>query len=198
MPVRFRSPIDNWGYSGRANDQPSREVPPRGGRLLRAGLHRCRNRIRSLGGCPGRGSPRRGDRRLGALERAPVGPPVATRHPDPARACCRTRDVAAVAVCSGLLKTAEPGTPTTIAAPVLVVQGTQDEVSPMSTITEVVAEADAAGNDVRLVLLSQTHHAYDNPDAGTDTTARLVYSERSAERMRQALTALLDEVSDPA
>ena len=68
----------------------------------------------------------------------------------------------------------------------------------MSTIAEVVAEADAAGNDVRLVLLSQTHHAYDNPDAGTDTTARLVYSERSAERMREALTILLDEVSDLA
>jgi dienelactone hydrolase len=108
----------------------------------------------------------------------------------------RIREVAAVGICSGLLKTAEPQTPTRVEAPVLLVQGTQDEVSPMATIADLVAEADAAGNDVRLLLLSQTHHAYDNPEVGTDPAARLVYSSRSAARMRRALTELVDEVCE--
>jgi len=110
----------------------------------------------------------------------------------------RTREVAAVGICSGLLKTAEPHTPTRVEASVLLVQGTQDEVSPMAAIADLVAEADAAGNDVRLLLLTQTHHAYDNPDVGTDPKARLVYSERSAVRMRRALTELVDEVCEGA
>lgn len=107
----------------------------------------------------------------------------------------RTREVAAVAVCSGLLKCAEPGTPTLIEAHTLLVQGTQDQVSPMAVIADLVTEADLVGNDLRLLLLSQTHHAYDNPDAGTDPTARLMYSERSAARMRLALANLVDEVT---
>ena len=107
----------------------------------------------------------------------------------------RTREPSAVVVCSGLLKTAEPGTPTKIDAPVVLVQGTQDEVSPMPVITGLVEEADAAGNDVRMLLLSQTHHAYDNPGAGTDPTARLVYSPRSAARARLVLADILDEVT---
>ncbi len=110
----------------------------------------------------------------------------------------RTTGVQAVAVCSGLLKVAEVGTSTRIEAPVLLVQGTKDVVSPMSVVHDLVEEADAAGNDVRLLLLSDTHHAYDNPEAGTEPTARLVYSARSADRMRRALAALVDEVAPAA
>lgn len=62
-------------------------------------------------------------------------------------------------ICSGLLQTAEPGTPTEIGAPVLLVQGAQDEVSPMAIVEQLVEEADAAGNDLQVMLLSQTHHA---------------------------------------
>ena len=107
----------------------------------------------------------------------------------------RTREPAAIVVCSGLLQTAEPGTPTGIAAPVLLVQGTQDEVSPMPVVDRLVAEADAAGNDLQVMLLSQTHHAYDNPEVGTDPTKRLVYSPTSAARARLAITSMLDEVA---
>src|SRR6478609_9535272 len=108
----------------------------------------------------------------------------------------RTREVAAVAVCPGLLTCAEPGTQTRIEAPTLLVQGTQDQVPPMAVIADLVAEADVVGNDLRLLLLSQTHHAYDNPDAGTDPTARLMYSERSAAQMRRALATLVDDVTE--
>lgn len=110
----------------------------------------------------------------------------------------RTREPAAIVVCSGLLQTAQPGTPIQIDAPVLLVQGTQDEVSPIPVVASLVQEADAAGNDMRVILLSQTHHAYDNPEAGTDPTARLVYSPRSAARAREAIAAVLDEITTTA
>jgi dienelactone hydrolase len=100
-------------------------------------------------------------------------------------------DVAGIILCSALLKTAAPGMDTRIRAPVLVLQGTQDQVSPMATLAEVVAEMDRAGNDVRFELYSQTHHAFDNPEAGTDPNARLVYSPRSAQRARQAIERFL-------
>lgn len=95
--------------------------------------------------------------------------------------------VAGIILCSALLKTAAPGMDTRIKAPVLILQGTRDQVSPMETINSVIAEMDAAGNDVRFELYSQTHHAFDNPEAGTDPTARLVYSSRSAHRARYAI-----------
>jgi dienelactone hydrolase len=102
-------------------------------------------------------------------------------------------DLAGIIVCSALLKTAAAGTSTRIAAPVLVLQGTQDQVSPMEVITAVVAEMDAAGNDFRLELYGKTHHAFDNPDAGTDPQARLVYSPTAAARARRAITEFLAE-----
>lgn len=107
----------------------------------------------------------------------------------------RTRESAAIVVCSGLLKTAEPGTPTQIAAPVLLLQGTQDQVSPLPVIASLVDEADAAANDLRVMLLSQTHHGFDNPEAGTDPSARLVHSPRSAARARRAIANMLDEIA---
>lgn len=103
-------------------------------------------------------------------------------------------DIAGIILCSALLKTAAPGMGTHIPAPVLVLQGTQDQVSPMATIAEVVSEMDNAGNDVRFVLYSQTHHAFDNPEAGTDPNARLAYSPISALRARQAIADFLATV----
>ena len=96
-------------------------------------------------------------------------------------------DLAGIILCSALLKTAEAGKPAGIVAPVLILQGTQDVVSPMSVISAVVAEMDEAGNDLRLELYGQTHHAFDNPEAGTDPTARLCYSPTAATRARQAI-----------
>jgi dienelactone hydrolase len=110
----------------------------------------------------------------------------------------RTREPAAIVVCSGLLRTAEPGTPTEIGAPVLLLQGTQDQVSPVPVVASLMEEADAAGTDLRVLLMSQTHHAYDNPEAGTDPTARLVYSPRSAARARLAIAGIVDEVTATA
>lgn len=104
-------------------------------------------------------------------------------------------DVAGIIVCSALLKTAADGMSTAIRAPILVLQGTQDQVSPMSTIDAVIAEMDEAGNDVRFLLFSQTHHAFDNPEAGTDPKARLVYSPIAAKRARLAIEQFLDEVA---
>jgi dienelactone hydrolase len=105
-------------------------------------------------------------------------------------------DVAGIILCSALLKTAAEGMGTRIRAPVLILQGTQDQVSPMETIAALIAEMDAAGNDVRLNLYSQTHHAFDNPEAGNDPGARLVYSSASAQRARQAIASFLAEVTD--
>jgi dienelactone hydrolase len=107
-------------------------------------------------------------------------------------------DIAGIVLCSALLKTAAPGMATRIEAPVLFLQGTQDQVSPMDVVAEVVAEMDAAENDARFVLFSQTHHAFDNPEAGSDPTARLVYSPASAARARQAIEQFLNEVAPSA
>ena len=96
-------------------------------------------------------------------------------------------DVAGIIVCSALLKTAEPGMSPHIGAPVLILQGTQDQVSPIATITDVITEMDEAGNDFRLELYGQTHHAFDNPEAGTDPTARLVYSPAAALLAKRAI-----------
>ncbi len=104
-------------------------------------------------------------------------------------------DLAGVIVCTALLKTAADPAATRISAPVLVLQGTQDQVSPMSTIDAVIAEMDGAKNDVRFVLFTQTHHAFDNPEAGSDPNARLVYSATSASRAQRAIEQFLDEVA---
>jgi len=100
-----------------------------------------------------------------------------------------------IIVASALLKTAAPGMPTRIQAPLLILQGTQDQVSPWNVIGDVVAELDAAGNDFRLELYGQTHHAFDNPEAGTDPRARLVYSPAAAERSRRAIAEFIREHS---
>ena len=96
-------------------------------------------------------------------------------------------DLSGIIVASALLKTAAPGMPTRIKAPVLILQGTQDQVSPMDVIASVVAEMDAAGNDFRLELYGQSHHAFDNPEVGSDPKARLVYSPAAAARSRRAI-----------
>jgi dienelactone hydrolase len=103
--------------------------------------------------------------------------------------------IAGTIICSALLKTAAVGMPTRIPAPVLILQGTQDAISPVETIAAVIAEMDAAGNDARFVLFSQTHHAFDNPEAGTDANARLVYSETSAKRARAAIREFIGEIT---
>lgn len=103
-------------------------------------------------------------------------------------------DVAGIILCSALLKTAPEGMNTRIHSPVLILQGTQDQVSPMETIAAVIAEMDRAGNDVRFELYTQTHHAFDNPQAGTDPNARLVYSPTSARRAKTAIASFLTEV----
>ncbi len=102
-------------------------------------------------------------------------------------------NVAGIVVCSALLKTAASGMSTRIDAPVLILQGTQDVVSPMDVVSSVIEEMDAAGNDFRFELYGQTHHAFDNPEAGTDPTARLVYSPRAAARARLAIVEFLRE-----
>jgi dienelactone hydrolase len=105
-------------------------------------------------------------------------------------------DVAGIILCSALLKTAAEGMDTRIRAPVLILQGTQDQVSSMETIAALVAEMDVASNDVRFNLYSQTHHAFDNPEAGADPNARLVYSPTSARRAKDAIAAFLTEVTE--
>jgi dienelactone hydrolase len=101
--------------------------------------------------------------------------------------------LAGIIVASALLKTAAPGMATRITAPLLILQGTQDQVSPMDVIASVVAEMDAAGNDFRLELYGQSHHAFDNPEAGTDPKARLVYSPAAAARSRRAIAEFIRE-----
>jgi dienelactone hydrolase len=107
-------------------------------------------------------------------------------------------ELAGIILCSALLKTAAEGMGTRLRSPLLILQGTQDQVSPMSTIAALIEEMDRAGNDVRVELYTQTHHAFDNVDAGTDPTARLVYSPRSARRAYAAIDAFLDEAVEAA
>jgi len=107
-------------------------------------------------------------------------------------------DLSGIIVASALLKTAAPNAPTRIKAPVLIVQGTQDQVSPMAVIASVVAEMDAVGNDFRLELYGQTHHAFDNPDVGTDPQARLVYSPTAQARSRRAIAEFIREITQSA
>ena len=102
-------------------------------------------------------------------------------------------NVAGIIVCSALLKPAAIGMDTCIGAPVLVLQGTQDQVSPMEVVNAVIAEMDAAGNDVQFLLFGQTHHAFDNRDAGTDPSARLCYSPLATERAWSAIGHFLAE-----
>lgn len=104
-------------------------------------------------------------------------------------------DVAGIILCTALLKTAAPGMGARIRPPVLVLQGTQDQVSPVETIAAVISEMDQAGNDVRFALFTQTHHAFDNPEAGSDPNARLVYSANSARLAREAIENFLIEVT---
>ena len=106
-------------------------------------------------------------------------------------------DVAGIITCSGLLKTAVAGMPTKIGAPVLMLQGTQDVVSSMDVINALVGEMDAAGNNFRIQLFGQTHHAFDNPEVGIDPTARLVYSATSDAWSRNAIAAFIEEVVRP-
>jgi len=106
-------------------------------------------------------------------------------------------ELSGIIVASALLKTAAPGSSSRINAPVLIMQGTQDQVSPMDVIASVVAEMDAAGNDFRLELYGQSHHAFDNPEVGQDPNARLVYSPVAAARSRRAIVEFLRERTQP-
>jgi dienelactone hydrolase len=77
-------------------------------------------------------------------------------------------ELAGIVLCSALLKTAAAGHPQRITAPVLALHGTKDVVCPPSMVQDLIGEMDAAGNDFRSVLYGQTHHAFCNPQAGTD------------------------------
>ena len=103
--------------------------------------------------------------------------------------------IAGIILCSALLKSAEQGKNTNIESPVLILLGTQDVVSPMSVVQDIIAEMDRAGNNFRFELYGQTHHAFDNPEAGTDPNARLVYSPDSAKRARRAIAEFIAEAS---
>lgn len=102
--------------------------------------------------------------------------------------------VAGIVLCSALLKTAAPGRPSRLRAPVLILHGTQDVVSPMAVVGAVVAELDAAGSDYRVELYGQAHHAFDNPEAGSDPTARLMYSPRADRLSQRAIAEFVAEV----
>lgn len=102
-------------------------------------------------------------------------------------------EVAGIILCSALLKTAPSTLSTKVRSPVLILQGTQDQVSPMGTIADVIAELDGLGADVQTTLYNRTHHAFDNPVAGDDPTARLCYSAASAKRANAAITQFIDD-----
>lgn len=103
--------------------------------------------------------------------------------------------LAGVVLCSALLKTAETGAPTKIAAPVLVLHGTRDVVCPMDQVALLTHEMDEADNDLRVVLYGATGHAFYNPAAGTDPKARLCYSADADRRSTSEIDAF---VSGPA
>jgi hypothetical protein len=65
----------------------------------------------------------------------------------------------------------------------------------MTVMVDVLTEMDEVGTDSQFVLFSETHHAFDNPEAGTDPAARLVYSPLSAARARLEIEHFLSEVT---
>lgn len=69
--------------------------------------------------------------------------------------------------------------------------GTQDVVCPMGMVQALSEEMDNAGNDATIVLYTGTHHAFYNPEAGTDPTARLVYSATAEARSRDMIDEFL-------
>ncbi|MGO4615372.1 dienelactone hydrolase family protein [Nocardia sp. 2YAB30] len=99
--------------------------------------------------------------------------------------------VAGVVLCSALLKPAEPGAPTSVPVPVLALHGTRDVVCPMDMVQALSEEMDDAGNDATIVLYTGAHHAFYNPEAGTDPTARLVYSATADARSRTMIDGFL-------
>ncbi|MFI6042115.1 dienelactone hydrolase family protein [Nocardia sp. NPDC051321] len=102
-------------------------------------------------------------------------------------------DIAGVALCSALLKTAEPGAPTKVSGRVLALHGTRDVVCPMDMVNALSDEMDIAGNDATIVLYTGAHHAFYNPEAGTDPTARLVYSAAADARSRDMIDRFLTQ-----
>jgi dienelactone hydrolase len=98
-------------------------------------------------------------------------------------------------LCSALLKTAAEGEPSRIGVPVLALHGSMDVVCPGSMVYELTAEMDRASNDFRIVLYGRTHHAFYNPQVGTDPSARLVYSEQSDKASKEEIVRFIERSS---
>jgi dienelactone hydrolase len=77
--------------------------------------------------------------------------------------------LAGIVLCSALLKTAAEGEPSRIGV--------------------------RASNDFRLVLYGRTHHAFYNPQVGTDPSARLVYSEQSDKASKEEIVRFIERSS---
>ena len=103
--------------------------------------------------------------------------------------------LAGIVLCSALLKTAADGDSARIGAPVLALHGSRDVVCPGPMVQELVDEMDRAGNDFRIVLYGRTHHAFYNPLAGTDPSARLVYSEASDKASTEEIVRFIERLS---
>jgi dienelactone hydrolase len=103
--------------------------------------------------------------------------------------------LAGIVLCSALLKTAAPGQPTKIEVPVLALHGSRDVVCPPTMVQDLISEMDLAGNDFRVVLYGRTHHAFYNPNVGTDPAARLVYSKESDKASIEEIARFLDKLS---
>jgi dienelactone hydrolase len=106
--------------------------------------------------------------------------------------------LAGIVLCSALLKTAAPGQPVKIEAPVLVLHGSRDVVCPLAMVQDLISEMDLADNDFRVVLYGRTHHAFYNPNVGTDPSARLVYSKESDKASIEEISRFLDKHSSNA
>ena len=127
----------------------------------------------------------------------------------PTLCLCAVAAVLAAACAAPVLAQAAPVTaaaisaapaPALIAAPVaanaVLRSGTELPLRLLETLTTKGKQL-RVGNRFRLELYGQSHHAFDNPEVGTDPNARLVYSPAAAARSRRAIAEFLREHTEP-
>ncbi|HWL87582.1 MAG TPA: dienelactone hydrolase family protein [Polyangiaceae bacterium] len=85
-------------------------------------------------------------------------------------------DLTGVVLLSGVLDSPTPADAANVRAPVLVLHGSHDVISPMNVVTALAASMDAAHRPYRLIVFGGAAHAFTNPLFANATDGPLRYS----------------------